>query len=404
MYINGRPFTGADGMDEQTVGDRLKEHIGRGRRMSIRAFAKQMSEKRPRPPGTTRAMIHRYLAGAEPPAAFIDAAAELLGVNREWLARGRGPRNEADALAASGWTGSMPRTESDLSAGWSVPRELGEWVWEGFVKGCGQDFVPARHLRPLAFMLWRRAGWRSGKIMRIYRARSAALSWRPFGRSAIPQNWTISSWRSIAWRWLLAWPSHSKSPMRERTDRWHASRRSAHTDATGVIYGDFRKVGGKRESLGTTDAKEAADKVAARLAQIETLMDQEKVAAAIAAERERDLQVLRREMGMQKTARLGPYSAHHLRQKAKSDRFTVGWLQNTEQRLSVAIDFFGADTELHQIGTVQMHGLRELARHAAREAREPAQEGPGTPRARPERSEPASLPERRIEPLQTRPG
>lgn len=58
--------------------------------MSIRAFAKAMQDREPRPRGSTRAMVHRYLSGATPPSDFIAAAADVLALNPEWLAFDKG--------------------------------------------------------------------------------------------------------------------------------------------------------------------------------------------------------------------------------------------------------------------------------------------------------------------------
>ena len=92
--------------DEQTVGERLGEYIGdgEGKAMSIRAFAKAMAQRNPRPSGSTRAMIHRYLGGAAPPSEFISAAAAILGINPAWLAFGVGQPTAAHAVAESTMT------------------------------------------------------------------------------------------------------------------------------------------------------------------------------------------------------------------------------------------------------------------------------------------------------------
>lgn len=71
-------------------------------------------------------------------------------------------------------------------------------------------------------------------------------------------------------------------------------------------------------------------------------------AAELSGER-RKLEVLGQVYGIQRTATLNAFAARHLVLKAKSEKFTDQWLQNTEQRLRVAIDFFGAETELHAI-------------------------------------------------------
>ena len=75
---------------DSTVGKRLSRYIGDGpeARMSVRAFAQAMYARKPKPRGSARAMIHRYLAGAKPPTDFIAAAADVLQIRPEWLAFG----------------------------------------------------------------------------------------------------------------------------------------------------------------------------------------------------------------------------------------------------------------------------------------------------------------------------
>jgi hypothetical protein len=133
----------------EPVGKRLSEFIGDGpgKRMSIRAFAEAMRNLEPRPRGSTRAMIHRYLAGKQPPSDFITAAADVLQLNPEWLAFDKGaPTREDAAVAAAG-------------------RPIGDVVWEYFVEGCrtrpngsyDPTFNPPETLRPVALLLWRRS-------------------------------------------------------------------------------------------------------------------------------------------------------------------------------------------------------------------------------------------------------
>lgn len=93
-------------MAAQTVADRLSEYIGDedGKRMSIRAFAEAMKSREPRPKGSTRAMIHRYLeAGPEGPVPsldFIEAAADQLGLAPGWLAFGTDEPTRAEEVGA----------------------------------------------------------------------------------------------------------------------------------------------------------------------------------------------------------------------------------------------------------------------------------------------------------------
>jgi hypothetical protein len=126
-------------MAEETAGERLRRFLGEGpdARMSVRAFAARMQEREPRPKGSTRAMIHRYLSGAQPPADFLEAAADQLGLNPEWLAFGRGEPTTTDATVAE-----------------EGRRTVGDAVWEHFVEGAG--FTPPDTLRHVAFLLWRR--------------------------------------------------------------------------------------------------------------------------------------------------------------------------------------------------------------------------------------------------------
>lgn len=96
---------------KRTVGERLAEYVGdgTGKAMSIRSFAKAMRLRTPRPKGSTRAMVHRYLAGATPPSDFTEAAAETLGLNPEWLAYEIGHPTKAHAEAAAVSSGTAPQ-------------------------------------------------------------------------------------------------------------------------------------------------------------------------------------------------------------------------------------------------------------------------------------------------------
>lgn len=98
MYIGVYTFTGGSRMDEKTAGDRLNQLVGAGpgKRMTISGFHRALQRRKPKPRGSTRGMIHRYLKGAVPPAEFIEAAADILGVSPEWLAFGRGPMTEPE--------------------------------------------------------------------------------------------------------------------------------------------------------------------------------------------------------------------------------------------------------------------------------------------------------------------
>jgi integrase len=116
----------------------------------------------------------------------------------------------------------------------------------------------------------------------------------------------------------------------QRGDRW---------------WGDFRAyadVGGKREplvpkgdTLATRDESEAEILYLQRLGEL----------AGDRTKRE----VLGDTLGIVRTAKLREFAAHHLRSKAQSGRFTEQWLQETEQRLRTAVEFFGPNRELHEI-------------------------------------------------------
>ncbi len=119
-------------------------------------------------------------------------------------------------------------------------------------------------------------------------------------------------------------------------------------------YGDFRlwkDVGGGREALipkgselATTDRDEAEQLYAARADQLNRARKR--------------AEVLGDTFEIQRTAALKEFAAHHLRQKAKSGRTTEQWLQVSEQQLQVAVDFFGANTELH---TIRVPEVQEFA-------------------------------------------
>lgn len=119
-------------------------------------------------------------------------------------------------------------------------------------------------------------------------------------------------------------------------------------------YGDFRlwkDVGGGREALipkgselATTDRNEAEQLYAARADQLNRARKR--------------AEVLGDTFEIQRTAGLKEFAAHHLRQKAKSGRTTEQWLQVSEQQVQVAVDFFGANTELH---TIRVPEVQEFA-------------------------------------------
>ncbi len=140
--------------DLTTVGGRLGSLIGDGRRISIRAFAKAMQERDPRPPGSTRAMIHRYLKenGPEPPGGFMAAAAVILNVNKIWLAFGEGHPTEADAVLARTAEDTAGKAKRD----W---RALLQPVQQAF--GEGGERLDSGPLRMVILETWHHL-WRDG--------------------------------------------------------------------------------------------------------------------------------------------------------------------------------------------------------------------------------------------------
>lgn len=125
----------------------------------------------------------------------------------------------------------------------------------------------------------------------------------------------------------------------------------------GRAYGDFRDLGGGREALtprGESFATTDPD-----------------VAEALAARRVMELERVRRNKAILGTteARLADFAARHLEEKAKAGRVTRQHLAGLEQRLRVAISFFGADTALDAIG------VREMGAFMNRLAEQPNRSG-----------------------------
>ena len=106
-------------------------------------------------------------------------------------------------------------------------------------------------------------------------------------------------------------------------------------------YGDFRDfsdVGGGREALVPRGAKLAtSDPVVAEALSVQRL--------AALQERRRNKTLL----GVERQASLAEFASHHLVQKKKAGRVTDSHLSDTEQRLRLAIEFFGASTDLCSI-------------------------------------------------------
>jgi hypothetical protein len=87
-------------MGQEGLAERLRSAIDHWEGGGIRPFQKALASMTPRPRGSSLAMIHRYLDRdpekvVEPPRAFLEAAAELLGVRAEWLWSGTGERTSA---------------------------------------------------------------------------------------------------------------------------------------------------------------------------------------------------------------------------------------------------------------------------------------------------------------------
>ena len=109
----------------------------------------------------------------------------------------------------------------------------------------------------------------------------------------------------------------------------------------GRYWADFRDYadqGGKREPLvpageriATTDPDVAARLVADRLGELE--------------QRRRNKALL----GIERQAGLAEYAAHHLEEKARSNRVTVGTLELAQSRLEAAVAFFGQGRDLASI-------------------------------------------------------
>ena len=109
----------------------------------------------------------------------------------------------------------------------------------------------------------------------------------------------------------------------------------------GRYWADFRDYadqGGKREPLvpagermATTDPDVAARLVADRLGELE--------------QRRRNKALL----GIERQAGLAEYAAHHLEEKARSARVTVGTLELAQSRLEAAVAFFGQGRDLASV-------------------------------------------------------
>lgn len=108
----------------ELIGARLKEAIDKWPDGGVRTLRDRLQKERPRPRGSTYAMIHRYRGGdVVPPLEFIRAAARILNVSEAWLAgrdsnTGGGANtwtvasnDDADALVRQVLTTKLPEFE-----------------------------------------------------------------------------------------------------------------------------------------------------------------------------------------------------------------------------------------------------------------------------------------------------
>ena len=80
-------------------------------------------------------------------------------------------------------------------------------------------------------------------------------------------------------------------------------------DRDGILYGDFRKFGGGRESLNTGDRKKAIQLVRARIKAIEADLAEKAKKAGEFEEQARELAVIEKHFGVKKTAELAEFAA-----------------------------------------------------------------------------------------------
>lgn len=103
-------------------------------------------------------------------------------------------------------------------------------------------------------------------------------------------------------------------------------------------WGDFRDIGGSREPLIPKD-------------QLYATSDPD-IAAKLASDRVTELEQRKRNrsiLGVDRTSTLADFSRYHLERKAESSEVTTRWIEESEQRLKRAIEFFGSGRELHSI-------------------------------------------------------
>ncbi len=126
----------------------------------------------------------------------------------------------------------------------------------------------------------------------------------------------------------------------------------------GILYGDFRKVGGGRESFATSNRKKAIQLIPARIKEIQAELAKAAKETSEAEEQARELAVIEKHFGVKKTAELAEFADRHLLLKARSGRVTEQWLAVSETHLRTAVEFLGADTMLH---TIDVSRIQEYA-------------------------------------------
>ena len=133
--------------ESPTFAERLGSFIGDepDHRMSIRSFSDAMLKRTPRPRGSTRAMIHRYLKkdGPEPPPEFIRAAADILVTNPEWLAFGKGHRTPEEEAAGAVADARPP--DDDVNILTADPADIEKGFLDG-LPGLGRAGVASWHV------------------------------------------------------------------------------------------------------------------------------------------------------------------------------------------------------------------------------------------------------------------
>ena len=134
---------------------------------------------------------------------------------------------------------------------------------------------------------------------------------------------------------------------RKRKERLYTRRGP---DGVDRYYADFRDLGGGRKALIPEGGHRATidPEVAAKLAG-------DQVTALLATKR----QDQRIKVGIEKRAApsLKAFAARHLIQKTKAGRVTENWLERTEEKLQLAVDYFGDDRALDTIGVSDLQSF-----------------------------------------------